>query len=71
MVDPDFMIVVAVGYQAITITEIIMVILDLRIVMMVSSQDINVISRMKKECGMVGIMTITIPGVVPTNIIVL
>ena len=71
MVDPEFRIVVAVGYQAITITEIIILILDFSIAMMVSSQDINIISRMKKGCGMVGLMTITIPGVIPTIIIVL
>ena len=71
MVTPNFWIVVMVGFQAIAVNGVIMVIPKFRIAMMVGSQAIAVISRMKTECGMVGLMTIIIMGVVPTTTTIL
>ena len=71
MVAPDFRIVVTVGCQVITNNSVILVIPEFRIIMMIGSQDITVIDRIEKECGMVDLITITIPGVVPTTISIL
>ena len=57
-----------IGCQAITTNGVILVILEFRIAMMVDSQAITVISRMEKEYDIVGLVTITIPGVIPTTI---
>ena len=47
---------------------VIIVIPEFRISMMVGHQAITVISKMEKECGMVGIITITILGMITTTI---
>ena len=69
MVAPDLQIVVTIGCQAITVNGVIMVIPEFRIAMMVGSQAITIIRKMEKECGMVGLMTIS--GVFPTTITIL
>ena len=60
-----------VGFQSITDIGILMVIPEFRIAMLVGSQVITVIIRMEKECGIVGLITTTITGVVPTTITIL
>ena len=68
---PDFQIVVTVRCEAITDNSIIMVIPEFRIDMMVGYQAITIIRIMENKCGMVGIMTIAIPGMVCTTITIL
>ena len=70
IVAPNFLIVVMVGSQTITFNGVVMVIPEFRIAMMIGSQATTAIIRMKKECVMLGIMTITILGMVPETITV-
>ena len=71
VLDPDFPRIMMAGCQAITVNGVVIVIPELRIAILVGSQAITVISRMKKEYSMVGLMTITIPGVVPMTATIL
>ena len=68
---PDFRIAVTVSFQAITVNGVIVAIPGFKIAMIVGYQVITVIIRMEKQCDMVGLMTITIPGVVLTVIAIL
>jgi len=71
MVVQDFRIVVRVFCQAMASIGVEMVIPEFKIATTVSFQAITVVGRMEKEYGMVGLITITIPGVIPTTINIL